>query len=244
MTLPRAYRRAGLKTDIFDASDVARCRMYRGWSETIHGVLKNAHEGIANARLIVPVTSLMVMGYLAPVVLAGYQLVRPDSTRATVIAVLAATISYLPRVMAAARFDRAWLATALFPVSILLFVVLQWIAFLRRLLGAKPSWRGRTLCLGHRLGLLPMPLPTPALTICDAVKSYGELQALRGISLELYPGELLGFLGPNGAGKTTLIRCLAGRSQLDSGTLQYGPGDTSTESLRLRARRRSPSMRT
>ena len=144
VTLPRAYRRAGLKTDIFDASDVARCRMYRGWSETIHGVLKNAHEGIANARLIVPATSLMIMGYLAPVVLAGYQLVRPDSTRATVIAVLAATISYLPRVMAAARFDRAWLATALFPVSILLFVVLQWIAFLRRLLGAKPSWRGRT----------------------------------------------------------------------------------------------------
>ncbi len=144
VTLPRAYRRAGLKTDIFDASDVARCRMYRGWSETIHGVLKNAHEGIANARLIVPATSLMVMGYLAPVVLAGYQLVRPDSTRATVIAVLAATISYLPRVMAAVRFDRAWLATALFPVSILLFVVLQWIAFLRRLLGAKPSWRGRS----------------------------------------------------------------------------------------------------
>ena len=66
-----------------------------------------------------------------------------------------------------------------------------------------------------------MSEPTPILSIARAEKSYGQVRALRGITLELFAGELLGFLGPNGAGKTTLIRCLAGRSQLDSGTLEF-----------------------
>ncbi|MEM7314889.1 MAG: ABC transporter ATP-binding protein [Planctomycetota bacterium] len=63
----------------------------------------------------------------------------------------------------------------------------------------------------------------PILMVRDAEKSYGQVRALRGASFDLYPGELLGFLGPNGAGKTTMIRCLAGRAQLDSGTLTYNP---------------------
>src|SRR5687768_9760160 len=39
-------------------------------------------------------------------------------------------------------------------------------------------------------------------------KSYGSVQALRGIDLEIHDGEIFGFLGPNGAGKTTTIRCM------------------------------------
>ena len=62
------------------------------------------------------------------------------------------------------------------------------------------------------------------LSIRKAEKSYGTTLALRGVTLDLFPGELLGFLGPNGAGKTTLIRCLAGRSTLDAGTLRFARG--------------------
>ena len=54
--LPRAFRRAGYRTDIFDATDIARCRMYTSTKEVCNGLLKNATEGIANARLIVPFT--------------------------------------------------------------------------------------------------------------------------------------------------------------------------------------------
>jgi ABC-2 type transport system ATP-binding protein len=62
----------------------------------------------------------------------------------------------------------------------------------------------------------------PILSIRGAKKTFGEAIALRGVTLDLYPGELLGFLGPNGAGKTTLIRCLAGRSKLDKGNISIG----------------------
>jgi len=62
----------------------------------------------------------------------------------------------------------------------------------------------------------------PILSIRAAEKAYAGVPALRGVSLNLYPGELLGFLGPNGAGKTTLIRCLAGRTKLDRGTIKFG----------------------
>ena len=62
----------------------------------------------------------------------------------------------------------------------------------------------------------------PLISIRNAHKAYGKVKALRGVNLELCAGELLGFLGPNGAGKTTLIRCLAGRSALDKGTIEFG----------------------
>src|SRR5262245_9182282 len=58
------------------------------------------------------------------------------------------------------------------------------------------------------------------LTVRDARKSFGALQALQGVSLDLRPGELLGLLGPNGAGKTTLVRAIAGRVRLDAGALE------------------------
>ena len=58
------------------------------------------------------------------------------------------------------------------------------------------------------------------LTVSDARKRYGAVQALNGASFELRKGELLALLGPNGAGKTTLIRAIAGRVRLDGGEIR------------------------
>jgi ABC-2 type transport system ATP-binding protein len=44
----------------------------------------------------------------------------------------------------------------------------------------------------------------------DLTKLYGDFTAVRGISFDVAPGEILGLVGPNGAGKTTTLRCLAG----------------------------------
>ncbi|MEZ4828858.1 MAG: ABC transporter ATP-binding protein [Bacteroidia bacterium] len=48
-----------------------------------------------------------------------------------------------------------------------------------------------------------------AISIQQLSRSYGEVQALKSVSLEVEPGELFGLIGPDGAGKTTLIRILA-----------------------------------
>ena len=50
-------------------------------------------------------------------------------------------------------------------------------------------------------------------------KAYGANQAVDGLTIELAPGEFLGFLGPNGAGKTTTIRMLTGMLPPDSGEI-------------------------
>jgi ABC-2 type transport system ATP-binding protein len=58
-------------------------------------------------------------------------------------------------------------------------------------------------------------------------KSYGTFEAVRGISFEVYPGEVFGLLGPNGAGKTTTVEILEGLRQRSSGetiVLGYDPG--------------------
>lgn len=58
-----------------------------------------------------------------------------------------------------------------------------------------------------------------AVSIVDAIKTFGSLTALGGVSLEISEGEFFGLLGPNGAGKTTLISSLAGLLRPDSGEI-------------------------
>ncbi len=60
----------------------------------------------------------------------------------------------------------------------------------------------------------------PILTVAAASHAYGAQPALRGVDLEVRPGEIYALLGPNGAGKTTLIRAVCGRLKPNSGQVR------------------------
>ena len=76
---------------------------------------------------------------------------------------------------------------------------------------------------------------TTAIQTLGLTKSYGKVQALRGVDLEVRRGEVFGFLGPNGSGKTTTIRCLLDLIRPDGGTLRVLGRDPRRESVAVRA---------
>ena len=74
--------------------------------------------------------------------------------------------------------------------------------------------------------------PEPAVSARDLRKSYGSVEAVRGIDLELHRGEVFAFLGPNGAGKTTTVEILEGyreRTGGEASVLGEDPGRAGRE---------------
>ena len=66
---------------------------------------------------------------------------------------------------------------------------------------------------------------TPILEVRNLTKRFGLRAAVRDVSLELWPGEVLGIVGESGSGKTTLLNCLGGRMPADVGEVLYRTGD-------------------
>jgi ABC-2 type transport system ATP-binding protein len=59
----------------------------------------------------------------------------------------------------------------------------------------------------------------PVLSIRGLSKRYGGVEAVRGVTLEVGPGEIFGLIGPNGAGKTTTLECVLGLCEPDAGSI-------------------------
>ena len=65
----------------------------------------------------------------------------------------------------------------------------------------------------------------PMLKVSGVAASYGSITALRGVSLEVYYGEIVAVIGANGAGKSTLLKCIAGVMPKNAGTVEYNNQD-------------------
>jgi hypothetical protein len=141
ITLPRAYRRAGLATDLCDATDVARCRMYSGAAAVWAGLAKNADEALAAKGLIVPATVVLAGGQVLPfVLLAGAPLLPPA---ATILAGIAAGLCLLVRLAGVVRFRQPVAGALLHPAGVAILIAIQWDAFLRTAVGRPARWKGR-----------------------------------------------------------------------------------------------------
>jgi ABC-2 type transport system ATP-binding protein len=79
-------------------------------------------------------------------------------------------------------------------------------------------------------------VPEQAITVRDLRKSYGPVDAVRGISFDVERGEVFGLLGPNGAGKTTTVEILEGYRERTGGDIAVLGRDPETRDLELRKR--------
>ena len=61
----------------------------------------------------------------------------------------------------------------------------------------------------------------PLLEVRDISKAFGGIQALAGVSFQIFPGDIFGIIGPNGSGKTTLVNCITGFVQVNSGHVLF-----------------------
>src|SRR5271154_828315 len=77
----------------------------------------------------------------------------------------------------------------------------------------------------HNVADAAIPMATahvPVMTLADVRKSFGPVQALKGVDVLIMPGEVHAIVGENGAGKSTLIGIAAGVLRADAGAIYYG----------------------
>ena len=80
----------------------------------------------------------------------------------------------------------------------------------------------------------PTPSASPAIEVTGLRRSYGDLEAVRGVSFEVARGEVFCLLGPNGAGKTTIVEILEGYRNRSAGDVRVLGIDPATGSRDLR----------
>ena len=148
--LPRLFRARGLKTDLFDATTVATCRMYHNAREVWRGLAKNATEGLGAPAAIVPATVMLVCGQILPwVIFVAAQ------GRAAQVAGVAILLSLAVRMAAAGRYRQSWASAWLHPLGVLVLLAIQWYALARERFGKPAEWKGRAYAIEPKVVTRP-----------------------------------------------------------------------------------------
>lgn len=147
LKLPRVFRQAGFAADLFDATDLATCRMYHTNADTWRGLGKNATEGLAAPGTILPMTALLLGGQVLPFALLPF---APGlSSSGLALAAVAAILAYVPRLIAVPLFRQPIGGALLHPLGVLLLLVIQWHALVRHRAGKPSVWKGRSYPVGE-----------------------------------------------------------------------------------------------
>jgi len=143
IALSRAFRKAGLRTDIFDAGNVASCRMYRSGREVFSGLAKNAVEGMAAPGRIIPFSLILAGGQILPLPWLIFLLIAGAGGLPVFLSSAALLLSYLPRLIAVSHFRQPLIGALLHPLGVLVLLGIQWYALGRKILGVPARWKGR-----------------------------------------------------------------------------------------------------
>ena len=135
LTLPRAFRKAGLMTGLFDASRFAQCRMYANRAQVWEGLTKNATEGMAKPLALPIWTVILGGGAVLPVVCILFW-PTPQAAAAVFCGIGL-------RLILARRFQQPIISAILHPLGVAALLFLQWAALLRAAIGRPATWRGR-----------------------------------------------------------------------------------------------------
>ena len=135
LTLPRAFRRAGHMSLLFDATTFATCRMYQSADQVWEGLCKNATEGMAKPGALPVWTAILAGGQVLPAVL----LVSATGW----LPGLALGAGLLTRLVLAVRFRQPPLSAVLHPLGVAALLVVQWYSLVRAARGGRATWRGR-----------------------------------------------------------------------------------------------------
>jgi glycosyltransferase involved in cell wall biosynthesis len=145
LMLPRAYRRAGLMTDLCDATSLATCRMYRSASAVWMGLAKNAREGMAATGQVGFWTVVLLCGQVIPWLVVPIALMAAGFWSVPGIGYcLAVVVAFAVRSAMTLRFRQSMLGALLHFVSILLVLAVQWYAVARAILRKPVGWKGRS----------------------------------------------------------------------------------------------------
>ena len=142
LQLPALFRRAGFRTDLFDATSEAVCRMYRTNAEVWAGLGKNATEGLGHPARIVPMSVLLIGGQVLPWLLLPWAWELGGNAR---LLGLTATLGPLAsRLVSAALFRQSWIGAIFHPVAVAALMFIQWRSLFAQWRGRPQSWKGRT----------------------------------------------------------------------------------------------------
>lgn len=142
--LPRLFRRAGHRTDLFDGTSLCHVRMYAGFAQTWRGFAKNAYEGLGSLRLLIFLTTLHLAVHIAPWLLFPVLLLTSNVGPALAFAAGAVLLQIVQRLLLTIRFGHSAALAPLHPVSVALLTMIQWHSYVLHRSSGR-SWKGRTL---------------------------------------------------------------------------------------------------